>query len=121
MSSPYNIIVRDVNDMNELEKAKLEVEVNKTVAEIIRSETIDINLRTVAMVRAKYDAYKIVNENFERFVKWQSKNLINYADKPQVMLSLAGLCFDWLAQTKAFVVEMIDILKEEVQEREKDE
>lgn len=105
--------------MNELEKVKLEVDANRAVAEIIKSETIDINLRTTAMVRAKYDAYKIVNENFEKFVKWQSENLISYADKPQVMLSLAKLCFDWLAQTKDFIVEVVGILKEEVQEKEK--
>jgi len=105
--------------MNELEKAKLEAEATRVVAGIIESETIDINLRTTAMIRAKYDAYKIVNKNFEKFVKWQSGNLINYADNPKVMLSLAGLCFDWLAQTKAFIVEVVGILKEEVQGKEK--
>lgn len=105
--------------MDELEKAKLEVETTRVVAGIVASEIVDINLRTAAMVRAKYDAYKIVNTNFEGFVKWQSKNLTNYADKPQLMLSLAKLCFDWLAQTKDLIVEIVGILKEEVQEKEK--
>jgi len=108
--------MRPISGMNELEKAKLEVETKRAVIALIKSETIDINLCTAAMVRAKYDAYKIVNANFEKFVKWQSENLTNYADKPQIMLSLAKLCFDWLAQTKAFIVETIGVLKEEIQE-----
>lgn len=105
--------------MNELEKAKAQAAAKKAVAEIIKSETTDISLQTVAMIRAKYDAYKIVNANFEKYVKWQSENLTNYADKPQLMLSLARLCFDWLAQMKEFIVEVASILKEEIQEQEK--
>ena len=117
VSSSYNIIMKDMNGINELEKTKLQIAAKRAVVELVESETTDINLNTVAMVRAKYDAYKTINKNFEKFVVWQSENLTNYADKPQIMLSLAKLCFDWLTQTKDFIIEAIGVLKEEIREK----
>lgn len=81
------------------------------VVEVIEDETAEVGIRTAAIVRAKYDAYKKVNDNLTAFIEEQSETLGDFADRPHIMVAMAKLCFDWALQTEGFITANEDLLR----------
>ena len=92
---------------NVLERLKTATEAEVAVAEVVQNETSDLSLRTTAKVRAKFNAYLKVYENYEKFITAQVADLALgiYKDNPYKELGVARLIAAWLLEAEGFLLE----------------
>lgn len=90
-----------------LEKLKIKTEAEVAVAEVVQNEASDLSLRTTAKVRAKFNAYLTVYENYEKFITNQVSELADgkYKDNPYKELGVARLIAAWLLEAEGFLLE----------------
>ena len=82
------------------------------VAEVVKSEAAEISLRSIAMVKARYESYKDVYKNYEKFIKDSSKDLKGGKLKESAFkeLGVARLIAAWIVDTEKFLEESEDLL-----------
>jgi len=99
--------------MNNLKKIKAESEIRQTVVAVLESKTATVAIRTAAVVCARFDAYKTVRANFEKFILQQVEALVSgiHKGEPQVVLSLANLVLEWVMYTEQFLIESEDVIR----------
>jgi hypothetical protein len=88
-------------------------DIESSTLKVLKGSVAEISLRSVAAVRAKYDAYVKVYRSFETFIINQAE-LLNSTQgmvlTQNEKLSLAKLVWDWLSQTEAFLIGNEDAL-----------
>lgn len=92
---------------NVLERLKAQTEAEVAVAEVVQDGVADLSLRTTAKVRAKFNAYLTVYENYETFITAQVADLAvgKYKDNPYKELGVARLIAAWLVEAESFLLE----------------
>jgi len=94
-----------LNNKTSFETAKEQVATAVQVTEIIKSEAAEINLRTVAKIKAKYNAYEKVHGNFQTYILFVSNKLANneFADNTFKEMGVARLVANWIVVTELFL------------------
>jgi len=97
-----------------IKKIEAESKAKQAVVQVIRDETVDTSLRTVARVRAKLKAYEQIEGNLDNFMIAQAEALGGRETKeilsPGYKLAISRLIFQWLDYAKAFIDENEDLL-----------
>ena len=67
---------------NNFKELQQETQTKIAVVEVIKSEVIDIKLKSIADVQARLKAYKLIRDNYEAFLTDQAELLAKPEDRP---------------------------------------
>jgi hypothetical protein len=97
---------------NNFKEIQEETKTKSAVVEVIKSEVADTKLKSIADVKARFNAYEHVYENFVNFIKDQSTQLKDkkFADSTYKELGVARLIAAWLVDTERFLEEQEHVL-----------
>jgi hypothetical protein len=91
----------------DLEQAKQELKTETAVVGVVKTETSELSLRSVAKVKARLQAYETVYTNYEKFIKNEAEKLADgkYAENTYKELGIARLIAHWVVETERFLEE----------------
>lgn len=90
---------KDLKELQDETKARTEV------VEVIKSKTADVTLKNVAKIKARFEAYNQVYDNYEFFIIDQSKKLKTgeYSAIPYKELGVARLIATWIFESEKYL------------------
>jgi len=84
-----------------------ETKAETAVTKVVKSEVADLQLKTVAKVKARLQAYESVYGNYEQFIKNEAEKLAegSYSENTYKELGIARLVAHWVVETERFLEE----------------